>query len=145
MIKSCGVSGALRPDRLAGATPGARRTAPAVGKRRDQQQAASALAVRRRAGGEEGDALPTGVGDLDPYGAGRRGGRHVHLEVPAGDVPVLDGVGAQLCGHECDDVMGVAVVRDAPGVEAVLAQAAGEAGTARGGAEAHREPVHRDG
>jgi hypothetical protein len=55
----------------------------------------------------------------------------VHLEVPAWDVPVLDGVGAQLRGDERDDVVGVAVVRDAPGVET--------------GAEAHRELVHRDG
>lgn len=69
----------------------------------------------------------------------------MHLEVPAGDVPVLYGVGAQLRSDERDDVVGVAVVRDAPGVEAVLAHAPGEAGTARGGAEADCELVHRDG
>ncbi|GAA1427232.1 hypothetical protein GCM10009601_38110 [Streptomyces thermospinosisporus] len=67
------------------------------------------------------------------------------MEVAAGDMPVPYGVAAQFRSDEHEDVMSVAAVRDSPGIEAVPAQTPGETGTARGGAEAHRELVHREG
>jgi hypothetical protein len=67
------------------------------------------------------------------------------MEVPPRHTSVADGVGAQLREDEDDGVVRVAAVRDAPDVQPVSAQVPGEAGAARSGTEAHREPVHRHG
>ncbi|GGV76997.1 hypothetical protein GCM10010499_35420 [Streptomyces thermoviolaceus subsp. apingens] len=67
------------------------------------------------------------------------------MEVPPCHSSVADGVGAQLGDDEDDGFVRVGAVRDTPHVQPVSAQVPREAGTARSGTEAHREPVHRQG
>ncbi|GHE85159.1 hypothetical protein GCM10018789_11510 [Streptomyces werraensis] len=58
------------------------------------------------------------------------------VEVPAGDMPVPDGVGGQLGGDQREGFVDPAPVRVPPGVEPVRDQSAGQAGAARGGGDA---------
>lgn len=98
-----------------------------------------------RALGPSGVAFGAGVGDLDAHGTAVRCGMEAEVEVPAGDVSVLYGVGGELGEDQHDRVVRVGAVRDAPRVQTYGRETAGEAGSARCGGEAHLEGVVRGG
>lgn len=129
----------LRPDGLAGGGY-AGCGAPVGGEGRHEEQTTAGLGVRRR-GGEGGNPLGAGVGDLDTdgCGVGVRVDGEAEMEVPAGDMAVAYGVRGELGGEEGDGVVGGRVVGMAPLVETVRDEAPGESCAAWGGSETHVE------
>ncbi|GGQ78571.1 hypothetical protein GCM10010261_13180 [Streptomyces pilosus] len=65
------------------------------------------------------------------------------MEVPAGDLAVPYGVGGQLAEDQHDLLVRAGAVRDAPGVQPVRGQSAGETRATWGGGETHLEGVLR--
>lgn len=88
-------------------------------------------------GGEQRNPFSPGVRYLDAQGLGVGG--QPDLEVPARFATVDDGVSGELGRDEGQRLVHCGRVGVAPCVELVRDQAAGEAGAARSGAEAHRE------
>lgn len=88
-------------------------------------------------------ALAAGVGDLDAQEAG--GLSELQLEVAAGDAAMRRGIGCQLGNEEGGTVGHLGPVRDTPPAQLLESEPAGEAGAARGGAEALGEHTYGDG
>ena len=84
-----------------------------------------------------GCRLAPGIRHLDAEGAFGQG--ELEMEVPAGDVAVAYGVGAEFGRDEGECLVDRGGVRVAPVVQAVRDESAGEAGAAWGGGEAHGE------
>lgn len=116
---------------------------PPRGQRLDEQQPAPALVEGSRGHGGRAPLAP-GVGDVDPEPhLGRV--RECHLEVPPGHPTVGDGVGGELGDEQPDGVGGLGAVREVPAVQLMESVPPGEAGTARGRAEALGEHTYGDG
>lgn len=105
---------------------------PPVGEGVDEDEPAATVAERPQRS-YDGEGLVAGVGDLDTDTAGDES--EPQLEVPPRDPAVGHRVRGEFGDNHGDGVGDRGAVRDAPVVQLVQGEVAGEAGTSRGGAE----------